>query len=83
MESPPEAPLLEERYSYEINDGVAEPVPPDMAWKCAALGRNTKEKVSMSLIKGTSWEHCDESKIIWDTIYLQFMRTLYVATDPY
>lgn len=42
MESPPEAQLLEEGDSYEINDGAAELVPHDMAWKCAALGRNTK-----------------------------------------
>lgn len=42
VESPPEAPLLEKEDSYEINDGVAEPVSHDMTWKCGALGRNTK-----------------------------------------
>ena len=42
VESPPEAWLLGEGDSYDINHGVAEPVPHDTAWKCAALGRNTK-----------------------------------------
>lgn len=81
VESPTEAPLLQKGYSSEINDGVAEPVPYDMAWKYAALGKNTKWMVNMCLIKGSSRVCCDYSKMIRDAISLQFTRTLYAATE--